>query len=47
MIKLKHTLRNEETFTEIKTFDIVIINEWNNQNFFYVPYLFLNKFKVS
>jgi len=25
MIKLKHTLRNEETFTEIKTFDIVIL----------------------
>jgi len=23
MIKLKHTLRNGETFTEIKTFDIV------------------------
>ena len=40
MIKLKHTLRNEETFTEIKTFDIVIINEWNNQDFLCTSYCF-------
>jgi len=43
MIKLKHTLRNGETFTDIKTLDIVIINEL----FVYTSYLFLNKFKVS
>ena len=40
MIKLKHTLRNGETFTEIKTFDIVITNEWNNQDFLCTSYCF-------
>ena len=30
MIRLKRTLRNGETFTEIKTFEIEI-KEWNNQ----------------
>jgi len=37
---IKHILRNGETFTEIKTFDIVIINEWNNQDFSCTSYCF-------